>query len=487
MKLETIVENSQIITILGNRDIEITGIENDSRKVSRGNMFIAIKGFTVDGHDYIDSAIDKGAICIVVSKDIPLERDDITFIRVDDTIDALSEYSSIFYGEPSRRLQVMGITGTNGKTSITYMIQGIFEEASRHTGIIGTMGSNFAGKVLDNRNTTPNSLIIQRQLNEMLDAGMEFCAMEVSSHALELRRVRDVDFQVGIFTNLTEEHLDFHRTMEDYYNSKLKLFNRTKAYNIVNGDDIYGRRILQEVGNEVPMLTYGIDGDYDVYATDVDCHIAGVDFTLNTRKGSIPIELKLLGRFNVYNALAAISCGMVYDIDLPTIKRGIEGIANIKGRFEIVPIDRDYSVIIDYAHTPDGLEEILSTIDQFAEGRKIVVFGAGGNRDRTKRPIMGETVARHADLAIVTSDNPRFEDPKAIIEDILVGIRKIGGDHVVIVDRRKAIEYALSIAMPDDIIVLAGKGHETYTIMEDRVIDFDERQIVLDILGDMHI
>ncbi|HHV38800.1 MAG TPA: UDP-N-acetylmuramoyl-L-alanyl-D-glutamate--2,6-diaminopimelate ligase [Tepidimicrobium sp.] len=486
MKLETIIKGSRFTVVKGDKNIGITGIENDSRRISNGNMFIAIEGFTVDGHDYIDKAIESGAICIVVEKDILLARDDITLIKVDNTLDALSRYSSIFYGEPSRKMKVIGITGTNGKTSITYMVESIFREANKDTGIIGTMGSRFAGKIIDNKNTTPDSLIIQRQLGNMLKAGMEFCAMEVSSHALELKRVEDVDFQVGVFTNLSEEHLDFHETMESYYNSKLKLFNRAKGYNIVNGDDIYGKRILQDVENAVPIITYGIDGAYDIYATDVVCHMRGVDFTLNTWEGSIPIKLNILGEFNVYNALAAMACGMVYGIDLPTIKKGIENIKNIKGRFEIIPVEEDYSVIIDYAHTPDGLEKVLRTIDQFAKGKKIVVFGAGGNRDRTKRPIMGETVARHADLSVVTSDNPRFEDPDDIIEDVLVGVRRVKGNYVAITDRKEAIKYALSIAKPDDIILLAGKGHETYTIIGDKIIPFDERKIVLDILEDMY-
>lgn len=486
LKLETIIKNSQFTIIKGDTDIEVTGIENDSRKISKDNMFIAIKGFTVDGHDFIDKAIEHGANCIVVERDILIEEDGITQIKVEDTTTALSQFSSLFYEEPSKKLKTLGITGTNGKTSITYMIESIFREAKKNTGIIGTMGSRFADMVIENKNTTPDSLTVQRHLSKMVESGIEFCAMEVSSHALDLQRVDDVDFEVGVFTNLTEDHLDYHETMESYYRSKLKLFNRTKKYNIVNGDDVYGRRILQEVDNTVPIMTYGIEGDYDIYATDVICHTKGVDFILNTSKGSMPINLKILGRFSVYNALAAIACGIVYDIDLLTIKKGIESIRSIKGRFEIIPIDKDYSVIIDFAHTPDGLEKVLTTIDQFAEGRKIVIFGAGGNRDKTKRPIMGETVARHADLCIVTSDNPRFEEPDDIIEDVLVGVKRAKGNYVAITDRKEAIKYALSNARPNDIILLAGKGHETYTIIKDKVIPFDEKQIVLDILKDMH-
>lgn len=486
LKLKNIIERNDFTIIKGNIDIEITGIENDSRDISKNNMFIAIKGYTVDGHDFIDKAIENGANCIVIEKDVLVENDEITLIKVDDTIKALTSFSSIFYEQPSKKLKTIGITGTNGKTSITYMIKGIFEEAKKEMGIIGTMGSRFADKVINNKNTTPDSLIIQKHLRKMLDSGMEFCVMEVSSHALDLQRVEDVDFQVGVFTNLTEDHLDYHKTMENYYKSKLKLFNWAKKYNVINGDDEYGKRILQEMDNNIPVVTYGIDGDYDIYATDVVCHIKGVNFNLNTRKGSIPIDLKLLGRFSVYNALAAIACGIIYDIDLPTIKKGIENIANIKGRFEIIPVDEDYSVIIDFAHTPDGLEKVLTTIDQFAKGRKVVIFGAGGNRDKAKRPIMGETVARHADLCIVTSDNPRFEEPDDIIKDVLVGVEKVKGKYIAITDRKEAIKYALSNAKPNDIILLAGKGHETYTIIKDEVIPFDEKQIVLEMLNNIH-
>ncbi len=306
--------------------------------------------------------------------------------------------------------------------------------------------------------------------------------MEVSSHALALERVEYMDFQMGIFTNLTEDHLDYHNTMEEYFKSKLCLFNKAKKYNIINIDDPYGRRILEEVENAAPIISYGIDNKADIYATDIVYSNKGVKFTLNTSEDSIPISLNLLGKFSIYNALAAASCGIAYDLNLSIIKKGLESIEGIKGRFEMVPIEEDFTVIIDFAHTPDGLEKVLTTIDQFAEGRKIVLFGAGGNRDKTKRPIMGETVAKHADLCIVTSDNPRFEDPDAIIKDIVVGVEEANGNYVTITDRREAIEYALKNAKPKDIILLAGKGHETYTIIKGKTFPFDEKEIVLDIL-----
>lgn len=485
LELKNIIEGIDFQIVKGSMDIDITGIENDSRNVSKGNMFIALKGYTVDGHDFIYEAIKRGAICIVVDKDVQIEENGITLIKVKDTNEVLSNIGSVFYKKPSKKLELIGVTGTNGKTSITYLIKSIFEAESNKIGIIGTMGSIIDGESIDLKNTTPESLTIQKLLSQMVDRHTEYCIMEVSSHSLDLKRVEDIDFQVGIFTNLTEDHLDYHLTMENYYNSKLKLFNRTKQYNIINGDDPYGKRMLKDIDNQVPIITYGIDSSWDIYATGINYHTRGVNFILNSPKGSIPINLKLLGKFSVYNALAAIACGIIYDIDLTTIKKGLESVTGIKGRFEIVPIDKDYSVIIDFAHTPDGLEKVLNTIDQFAEGRKIVIFGAGGNRDKTKRPIMGETVAKHADLSIVTSDNPRFEDPDEIIKDIVVGVEKVKGDFITITDRREAIKYALINAKPKDTILLAGKGHETYTIIGDKIIPFDEKQIVLDTLDEI--
>ena len=485
MELKTIIEGTKFEILRGSIDINIVGVENDSRKVSRDNMFIAIEGFTVDGHDFIDQVVGNGANCVVVQRDIQIEKEGVTLIKVEDTIEALARFSSRFYGEPSKKLDLIGITGTNGKTSITYLIKNIFEADGKKTGIIGTMGSVIDDELIDNKNTTPESLIIQKYLRKMVDVGTGSCIMEVSSHSLDMKRVAYMDFQVAIFTNLTEDHLDYHLTMENYFNSKLKLFNMAQKYNIINIDDPYGKKVIDEMENNIPIITYGIDRNCDIYATDIVYHTKGVDFILNSPKGSIPINLNLLGKFSVYNALAAISCGIIYDIDLSVIKKGIESVKGIKGRFEIVPIDKDYSVIIDFAHTPDGLEKVLTTIDQFAEGRKVVVFGAGGNRDKAKRPIMGETVAKHADLCIVTSDNPRFENPDKIIEDVIVGVERAKGNYVAITDRKEAIKYAILNARHKDTILLAGKGHETYTIIKDEVIPFDEKQIVLDILKDM--
>jgi len=485
LKLSDIIEGFDYRLIKGKLDIDITKIEHDSRKVSKGDMFIAINGFSEDGHCYVGEAIEKGAACIVVEKDIDMFDDsNVTYIKVEDTMLALAKFSSNFYGKPSEKLNLIGVTGTNGKTSTTYLIKRIFEEDGRNIALIGTLGSIINGEKIENSNTTPESLVIQKHLRRMLDCGNNYCVMEVSSHALDLKRVEYLNFEVGIFTNLSKDHLDYHKTMENYYKSKLKLFNMTTKCNIINCDDIYGERMLKEINSKVPILTYGINKKCDVYATDINCHSNGVDFKLNTPKGSIPIDMKLLGLFNVYNALAAASCAICYDIDLQTVKKGIETITGVRGRFEIIHIEsKDIDIIIDYAHTPDGLEKVLTTIEQFAQGRKIVVFGAGGNRDKEKRPIMGEIVAKHADVCVVTSDNPRYEEPEKIIEDILEGVRRVKANYVAITDRKEAIKYAIDIAKPKDTILLAGKGHETYIIIKDKVIPFDERQIVMEILN----
>lgn len=485
LRLSDIIRDFEYELVKGDLDIEISKIEHDSRKVSEGDMFIAIKGFSVDGHNYVNEAIDKGASCIVVEKEADYDiGKNVTLIKVQDTLLAMAKFSSVFYGEPSKKLNLIGVTGTNGKTSTTYLIKRIFEEDGNKIGVMGTLGVVINGERIENKNTTPESLLIQRQLKRMLDKGMSYCVMEVSSHALDLKRVEYINFQVGIFTNLTEDHLDYHKTMENYYKSKLKLFNMTEKYNVINADDEYGRRMLKDIENKVPVLTYGINEKYHVYATDVNYHTNGVDFILNTPKGSIPIHMKLLGMFNVYNALAAASCAIAYDISLPVIKKGIESVTGIRGRFEVIHVEsRDFDVIIDYAHTPDGLEKVLKAIDGFAQGRKIVIFGAGGNRDREKRPIMGEIAANYADICIVTSDNPRYEDPDKIIEDILVGVKRGKAEYVAITDRKDAIKYAIGIAKPKDTILLAGKGHEKYIIIKDKMIPFDEKQIVMDLIN----
>ncbi|MCK9443060.1 MAG: UDP-N-acetylmuramoyl-L-alanyl-D-glutamate--2,6-diaminopimelate ligase [Tissierellaceae bacterium] len=479
MKLRDLLGNYEFKLLKGNIDVGISGIENDSRKVQKGDIFVAEKGYTADGHEFINSAIDKGAVAVVLEREMEIAQD-IVVVKVEDSIDALAWLSNSFFGNPWDSLDTIGITGTNGKTSTSYFIKKIFEEEGKKTGIIGTMGAIIGDEEISIDNTTPNSLTIQNILKQMVTGKLDTVIMEVSSHALELKRVNYMFFDVGLFTNLTKDHLDYHKTMDSYFQSKVKLFSKTRKYNIINIDDQYGKKLANLIGDEIPLLTYGIKNKSDVYASDIKLTLNKVGFKLYTPKGNIPVTLNIPGEFSVYNALAAATCAIAYDIDLDTIKRGLESIEGIKGRFEVVPTNTDYTVIIDFAHTADGLEKVLTVIDEFAKGRKIVVFGAGGNRDRSKRPEMGETVGNHADISIVTSDNPRFEEPENIINDILIGMMRTKGEYVKIVDRKKAIEYALDIAKPQDIILLAGKGHELYTIVKGETVPFDERQIVLE-------
>lgn len=481
MKLGDIIKDYKIYSIDGDNNIKISGIKNDSRKIEKGDMFVAEKGYTVDGHDYIDSAIKKGAVALVVEESVDA-KEGITIIKVENSTQAMAKFSSNFYREALEKINLIGITGTNGKTSTTYLLKSILKEEINNIGIIGTNGALIGEKKVSIENTTPNSLVIHGLLNDMMQNHIDTCLMEVSSHALELNRVDYMNFEVGVFTNLSKDHLDYHKTMEDYFESKVKLFYKTKKYNIINIDDTYGKKIIQEIRDLVPLVTFGIREQADIFATNIKQGLSFIEFTLNTPSGVRDIKLNTPGEFSVYNALAAAATAHAYGISIDSIKKGLESLEGVRGRFEVVPTNTDYTVIIDFAHTADGLEKVLKVIDEFAEARKIVVFGAGGNRDKTKRPEMGETVGRHADLSIVTSDNPRNEEPERIIDDVIEGVKKSGGKYIKIIDRKQAIIYALNNARKNDIILLAGKGHETYTIIGNKKIFFDERQIVIDYL-----
>lgn len=478
MNLEQIINGYEIHNISGKKNIDIKNIKNDSRKIEKGDMFIAEKGYTVDGHLYIEDAIKNGALAVVTEEDI-LDYD-ITWIEVENSVEAMAKFSSNFYQKPWEKMNMIGITGTNGKTSTTYLLKSIFDQVGSRVGIIGTNGVLVGDKHISINNTTPNSLMLNGILDNMNKEYVDRCIMEVSSHALELNRVEYMEFDIGLFTNISKDHLDYHETMENYYKAKAKLFHKTKEYNIINIDDFYGKRLVREIRSEVPLITYGIKEKADIFASHIEHGLSFIKFKLNTSDESLDIKLNTPGEFSVYNALAAASIAYAYKVPMEQIKRGLEALQGVRGRFEVVPTGRDYTVIIDFAHTADGLEKVLKVIDEFARARKIVVFGAGGNRDRTKRPEMGETVGRHADLSIVTSDNPRNEDPESIIDDVLKGTKLAGGKYVKIIDRKEAIIYALQNAKKDDIILLAGKGHELYTLIKNEKLPFDERQIVID-------
>ncbi|EOD01257.1 UDP-N-acetylmuramoyl-L-alanyl-D-glutamate--2,6-diaminopimelate ligase [Caldisalinibacter kiritimatiensis] len=486
MVLKDLIRKLELIDVIGDLTKDITDITYDSREVVNGSLFVAIVGFKTDGHKYINDAIEKGAKAVIVERDVQLDKN-ITVIKVNNSRKALAKVSSTFYDRPSSKINVIGVTGTNGKTSVTYLIKSIFDACKRKTGIIGTIGSVIENKVTSTNNTTPESLDLQSILNDMVNTGLDTCIMEVSSHSLELDRVAFCDFNVGIFTNLSVDHLDFHKSIENYLNAKAKLFYKTKNFNIINIDDKYGKKISSKIRKlDVPLLTYGTDSNADIIADNIVYSAEGVSFELITPKGEIDIKMNIPGLFSVYNGLAAAACGYAYNIELENIKEGLESVKGVKGRFEVVPTDKDFTVIIDYAHTPDGLEKVMETISQFAKGRKIIVFGAGGDRPRTRRPLMGEVAAKYSDLSIVTSDNPRTEEPNKIIEDIIEGIERLDGKYVAITDRKEAIRYALKNSQPNDVILLAGKGHEMYQIIGNKRIPFNEKEIVLEILKEIN-
>jgi len=462
----------------GTLDVCVDSVQYDSRKVNKNSIFCCIEGFNLDGHNFAEDAIAKGASVVVISKEISLSQN-VTKIFVPDTRKALAKLAASFYGNPSEKLALLGVTGTNGKTTVTFMLKSIFDAAGKKMGLIGTIVTIIGENKRYSEKTTPESLDLQKLFSEMVDNSIESVAMEVSSHSLALNRVFGCTFKTGIFTNLTRDHLDFHGTFEDYRMAKASLFHLCEK-SVINVDDENGRLI--SAGLKDKVLTYGIEEKAEVYATNIEVSSRGVTFLLNIGNENSLIKLKIPGIFSVYNALAAAAASHVNGISLELIKEGLEMVKGVPGRFELLDTETEYSVILDYAHTPDGLENILSTARKFATGRIITLFGCGGDRDPGKRPLMGEIAAKYSDLCIVTSDNPRTEEPMNIISDILPGVVKINGSYLVEENRKNAIRIALGEAKSGDVVILAGKGHENYQILRDKIIHFDEREIVSEIL-----
>ena len=457
-------------------DVEIKDITIDSREVKCGTLFICIDGQNTDGHRFAESAEKNGAAAIVAEKEISCG---VPVIMCDNTKIEMAKIASKFYGKPEEKLRLVGITGTNGKTTVSYLVKTILESLGKKVGVIGTneilVGEDAVG-IKSSTPTTPNSLELHKIFAKMLQMGAEYVVMEVSSHALDLHRVYGICYEVGVFTNLTRDHLDYHKTMENYFLAKAKLFDISKV-GVINSDDEYGKRLVKSV--PCKKIAVGTENS-DIVAEDIEINEKGVKFKVNYKDETAEAELGISGMFSVYNALCAIGAAVGMGISLSDAVYGLKLAKGVKGRLELVPTDTDYAVIIDYAHTPDGLENVLNAINSYKKGRLIAVFGCGGDRDATKRPIMGDIGTKLSDIAIITSDNPRTENPKKIIEDILGGIKE--GEYQVIEDRRQAIGYALSIAKKDDIVLLAGKGQETYQILGTEKIHFDEREIVKDFL-----
>ncbi|OPF51791.1 UDP-N-acetylmuramoyl-L-alanyl-D-glutamate--2,6-diaminopimelate ligase [Clostridium baratii] len=481
MKLAKLIEGLEYEVLKGNLDVSINNINYDSRKVKDGDMFVCIKGFKSDGHNFIDAAINNGAKVIVCEDEADI-KDGVTLIKFKDTRKALAKIGAKYYDNPCDKLNIIGVTGTNGKTTTAFMIKNILESCNEKVGLIGTIANYIGDEKLETERTTPESLELQELFRNMVDKGVKYCVMEVSSHSLALDRVYGVDFEVGIFTNLTRDHLDFHKTFENYYKAKYKLFPRSKT-SIVNIDDKYGVRITEDLQREniENFITYGIKNKADIMAKNEKLENMDILFDLVTEDKTERVLLPIPGEYNIYNALGAISACKVLGISLDDIKEGLKHVV-VPGRCERAARGHKlpYEIIIDYAHTPDGLENILKTAREFTRGRLISVFGCGGDRDKVKRPQMGKIGTDLSDIAVITSDNPRSEEPDSIIDDIIAGIEK--DNYIRITNRHEGIEKAMEIAEEGDVIVIAGKGHETYQILNTGTIHFDEREVIEEIL-----
>ncbi len=462
-------------------EAEISGLAYDSRSVIAGNIFFCIKGYSTDGHKYAAAAAAAGAACIVVSEKQDV---DVPQMIVSDTREAMAVISANYCGRPADKLRMIGITGTNGKTSTTYMIKRILERMGSKVGLIGTIESIVGDKRVHSERTTPESMDLQFMLRDMLEAGCYTVVMEVSSHSLYLKRVFGIRFAVGVFSNLTQDHLDFHKDMDDYAGAKAILFENSDI-SVINEDDAYSTLMKEHASGEI--RTYAIDKKADLNACDVQLSPSGCRYVLSSQQFRIPVLISIPGRFSVYNSLAAAAACLSAGAELLDVKIGLEQMECVPGRFETLDTrGRDFSIILDYCHTPDSLESTLRTVRGFAKGRIVCVFGCGGNRDAKKRPIMGGIAGKLADFSIITSDNPRFEEPCAIINEIVPGMEASGGDYVVIENRRDAIKYALENAKSRDVIILAGKGHEDYQEICGVKHPFDEKVITAGLMEELY-
>lgn len=461
-------------------DCEICDITQDSRKAAEGTAFICIKGLTCDGHDFAKSAAEQGASVVVCERDLGLENQ----IIVASTRRAFAAMCENMFGNPLKKLRLIGITGTNGKTSATFITKQILEKCGYKCGLIGTIQNMVGDEVIHADYTTPDIYELHSLFKRMAEAECEYVVMEVSSHALELGRVADMHFAAACFTNLTEDHLDFHKTMEAYFAAKTRLFSMTDCA-IINIDDMWGNKV--PIDDSVELITYGVDNALaEIRAENVEFSADGAAFDFCTPDSRYRVKVPTPGKFSVYNALSAAGCALAVGAEPKAVAEALNCSAGIKGRAEVYPTGRDFTIILDYAHTPDGVENILSSMKAVSNGRLVALFGCGGDRDPYKRPLMGEAAARLADFVIVTSDNPRTENPEKIVEQIIPGVKKYDTPYVVIVNRREAMKYAVEHAQPDDVIVFAGKGHEDYQILATGKIHFDEREVLNEIFAELY-
>ncbi len=474
----------------GDLTTEITGIQLDSRQVLPGDLFIALRGTKVDAHRFVKQAVASGAAAVMVEESVDLPE--VPVIQVPDTRRAMAVVAANFYGCPTKELKLIGVTGTNGKTTTTYLIEQLLQYKGASAGVIGTIQTKIKGKTIPAKNTTPEAVELQKTFRMMQDEGCEYSVIEVSSHALDMGRTRGCQFHIGVFTNLTQDHLDYHGTMEKYREAKSLLFSQLgNAYDgelqnnpfaIFNADDKASGYFMKRTAAQV--LTYGIDQPADVRAENIKFSSSGTSFMLKTFWGKVPVKTRLVGKFNVYNVLAAVSVALVEGMDLHQIRSGLAELKGVAGRFEPVEMGQSFNVLVDYAHTPDSLENVLKTIREFAKRRVICLVGCGGDRDRSKRPIMADIAVKYSDHAIFTSDNPRTEDPMEILEDMLTGVASCRQErYTVICNRRQAIHEAVKKAEPEDVILIAGKGHETYQEINGVRHHFDDREAARDAIA----
>jgi UDP-N-acetylmuramoyl-L-alanyl-D-glutamate--2,6-diaminopimelate ligase len=478
MNLQSLINQLHFYTYQSKENPVISSVEMDSREVKPGSLFICIKGYTVDGHDYVQQAIEKGAVAIIAEK--PLQAS-VPVVLVSDTKRTMAVLADFFYQHPTQKLQLIGVTGTNGKTSTTHMIEKIIQAADKKTGLIGTIHTKIGDQIFEAKNTTPESLTLQKTFSQMNQANVDTAIMEVSSHALDLGRVHGCDFDIAVFTNLTQDHLDYHETMTEYRRVKGLLFAQLgntfhsdkRKYAILNSDDKASNEYKRSTAAHV--ITYGIREHSNMMAKEIKMSNSGTHFTLLLGNETYPVHVKLVGLFNVYNVLAAIAACMAANVSIETILSTLEKLEGVQGRFELVQAGQEFAVVVDYAHTPDSLEIAIKTVKEFAQGTVFTIVGCGGDRDKTKRPLMANIATTYSDIAIFTSDNPRSENPIQILKDMEAGVKE--GSYQTIVSREEAIGFAINQAKKGDVILIAGKGHETYQIIGKEVFDFDDREV----------
>lgn len=486
--LSTLLAHCPHELVQGDLDLLVQGVKYDSRAVQAGDLFVALRGLKHDSHSFIGDALRQGCAVVVGEDRKALEQVrqqgvSCVLVLVPDSRLALAHLAAAFYQHPSRHLKLVGITGTSGKTTTTYLLESIFQASGATVGVIGTINYRYNGWEVPAEHTTPEAPHIQRLLQTMVQEKVQYCVMEVSSHALEWKRVGGCHFAAALFTNLSQDHLDFHPDEEHYFQAKARLFlDYPVGIAVINGDDPWGKRLINLLSR--PFLTYGRGEQNEITMYEMAVDTSGIRGHLKTPQGSIAFHSSLLGEYNVMNILAAAAVASGLGIDLPAIKTGIEAVSTVPGRFEQIHTGQDFLVVVDYSHKPEALRGILLTVRGLATQRVITVFGCGGDRDRSKRPVMGEIAASYSDYVIITSDNPRTEDPLAIIHAIAEGVQRVKPlkPYLIIPERREAIEKAINLASTGDVVVIAGKGHETYQILGERVIPFDDRVVARDAL-----